>query len=206
MSPESIHTLLLQYGYWILVPLTFIEGPIIGFIAGALSKLGYFNPYIAFSVFIFRDIIMDAIYYFLGKRFHGTKFSEKMLRVLKVTPDHLSSVRAMWDAHGLRTMFIGKLSYGIAHAFLFVAGMVRMPFPRFFRYALIVALVNYGGLFLLGYIMGSAFTSLSGLISNIIYAIGVLALVVSSYYIFTFYMRKRFTEEEKKAEESLNTL
>ncbi|MFZ2593678.1 MAG: hypothetical protein WAX38_02795, partial [Minisyncoccia bacterium] len=71
MSPESIHTLLLQYGYWILVPLTFIEGPIIGFIAGALSKLGYFNPYIAFSVFIFRDIIMDAIYYFLGKRFHG---------------------------------------------------------------------------------------------------------------------------------------
>lgn len=200
MSPDVIHTLLLQHGYWILIPLTFIEGPIIGFITGALAKLGYFNPFIAFSIFIFRDIIMDTLYYFLGKRFEGTHFSEKMLSKLKVTPDHLASVMGLWDMHGLRTMFIGKLSYGIAHAFLFVAGMVRMPFSVFFRYALVVALVNYGGLFLLGYAMGGAFESLTGLISNIQYVIAVLALVISTYYIFTFYLRKRFSEEEKKAE------
>lgn len=203
MSPDTIHTLLLQYGYWILIPLTFIEGPIIGFIAGALSKLGYFNPYIAFSIFIFRDIIMDAVYYFLGRKFDGTPFSDKMLRILKVTPDHLSAVRKLWDAKGLRTMFIGKLSYGVAHAFLFVAGMVRMPFPKFFRLALVVALVNYGGLFLLGYFVGGAFDSAANLVSNILFGIGMLALVISCYYIFTFYMRRRLTEEEKKAEEGL---
>ncbi len=197
MSPDVIQALILDYRYWILIPLTFIEGPIIGFIAGVLAKLGYFNPFVAFSIFIFRDIIMDALYYLLGRKFESTRFSEKMLGLLKVTPDHLDSVRKLWEAHGLRTMFLGKLSYGIAHAFLFVAGMVKMPFPRFFRYALVVAFVNYGGLFLLGYFAGGAFGGLTGLISNILYAVGVLALVVSSYYVFSFYMRKRLIEEEK---------
>lgn len=201
MSPDTIHALILEYRYWILIPLTFIEGPIIGFITGALSKLGYFNPYLAFSIFIFRDILMDALYYFLGRKFEGTRFSEKMLLMLKVTPDHLFAVRNLWDRKGLRTMFIGKLSYGVAHAFLFVAGMVRMPFPKFFRLALIVALVNYGGLFLLGYFLGGAFDSAASIISNILYGIGILALVISCYYIFTFYMRRRLTEEEKNAEQ-----
>ena len=203
MSPDVIHALILEYRYWILIPLTFIEGPIIGFITGALAKLGYFNPYLAFSIFIVREIIMDARYYLLGRKFEGTRFSDKMLKILKVTPDHLSSVRVLWDTRGLRTMFIGKLSYGVAHAFLFVAGMVRMPFSLFFRYALIVALVNYGGLFLLGYSLGGTFGSAANLISNILYAIGVLMLVISSYYIFTFYMRKRLSDEEKKAEEGV---
>lgn len=200
MSPDHIQALILDYRYWILIPLTFIEGPIIGFITGALAKLGYFNPYVAFSIFIFRDIIMDAVYYFLGRKFEGTRFSDKMLNLLKVTPDNLFAVRKLWDKKGLRTMFIGKLSYGVAHAFLFVAGMVKMPFPKFFRLALIVALVNYGGLFLLGYFLGGAFDSAASFISNVLYGIGMLALVISGYYIFTFYMRKRLAEEEKKAE------
>lgn len=202
MSPDHIQALILDYRYWILIPLTFIEGPIIGFITGALAKLGYFNPFLAFSIFIFRDIIMDTMYYFLGRKFEGTNFSQKMLLKLKVTPDHLFAVRKLWDTRGLRTMFIGKLSYGVAHAFLFVAGMVKMPFSRFFRLALVVALVNYGGLFLLGYYLGGAFNSASALISNILYGVGILALVISTYYIFTFYMRKRLSEEEKKAEKS----
>lgn len=201
MSPDHIQALILDYRYWILIPLTIIEGPIIGFITGALSKLGYFNPYVAFSIFIFRDIIMDALYYFLGRKFEGTRFSAKMLGLLKVTPDHLSAVRKLWDTKGLRTMFIGKLSYGVAHAFLFVAGMVKMPFPKFFRLALIVALVNYGGLFLLGYYFGGAFNKASDLVSNILLIIGILTLVISGYYIFTFYMRRKLTEAEKKAEE-----
>jgi membrane protein DedA with SNARE-associated domain len=123
-----------------------------------------------------------------------------MLGILKVTPDHLGAVRKLWDTKGLRTMFLGKLSYGVAHAFLFVAGVVKIPFPRFFRLALVVALVNYGGLFLLGYFLGSAFDSATSFISNILYGVGILALVISGYYIFTFYMRRRLEEDEKKAE------
>lgn len=199
MSIESITPLIVEYRYWILIPLTFIEGPIVGFITGALASLGYFNPYIAFSIFIFRDVLVDALWYWAGRYGGKTRPAAWVLRKVKVTPEHLHSVRKLWDTKGLRTMFISKLSYGIAQLFLAVAGMVEMPFGRYFRYALVVALIEYGGLFLLGYYLGEAFGSLEKILSNLLLVIGILALVIAGYYIFTHFMRARALEAEKEA-------
>jgi membrane protein DedA with SNARE-associated domain len=201
MSLESIVPLIVQYRYLILLPLTFIEGPIIGFIAGALSKLGYFNPYLAFSIFIFRDVLVDGLWYLAGSRGGKTKIAGWFLKKVRVTDEHLHAVRKLWDRHPLRTMLISKLSYGISQLFLAVAGMVGMPFARYFRYALIVALIEYGGLFICGYIVGGAFGSIAGVLSNIQWVIAILALVIAAYYIFTHYMRGRALAAEKRASE-----
>lgn len=189
--------LLLEYRYWILIPLTFIEGPIVGFIAGGLSYLGYFNPFFAFSLFIFRDIVVDALWYVAGSQAGRTRAAGWLLKKARITDEHLHAVRILWDTHGLRTMFVAKLSYGIAQIFLSVAGMVGMPFRRFFRYALIVALVEYGGLFVLGYMLGGAFGSITGVLSNIQLVVAVLALVITAYYIFAHFMRRKAFEEER---------
>lgn len=203
MTTAAIAHLILQYRYWILIPLTFVEGPIIGFVTGALSRLGYFNPFLAFSIFIVRDMLMDVAWYLAGSRGGKTRFAAWMLRKAKVTDEHLEGVRKLWDTHGLRTMFVAKLSYGISQLFLAVAGMVDMPLARFFRYAVIVALVEYGGLFILGYAMGGAFGNISGILSNIQWVIAILALVISAYYIFTHFMRRKALEEEQEAEEEV---
>ena len=202
MTAAAIAHLILQYRYWILIPLTFIEGPIIGFITGGLSRLGYFNPFLAFSIFIVRDMLMDVAWYLAGSHGSKTRFAAWMLKKGKVTSEHLESVRKLWDEHGLRTMFIAKLSYGISQLFLAVAGMVRMPLTRFFRYAVIVALIEYGGLFVFGYWVGGAFGNLTGIISNIQWVIAILALVISTYYIFTHFMRARALDQEKRAEQA----
>ncbi len=191
MQASSFIALILAYRYWILIPLTIIEGPIVGFIAGALSRLGYFNPFFAFSIFIFRDIVVDALWYFAGVQGGKTRFSAWLLSKIHISDEQMASVRALWDAHGLRTMFIGKISYGIAEFYLAVAGMVKVPYKMYFRNALIVALIQYGGLFVFGYIVGGAFSSVQGVLSNIIFAVAVLALVVTSYYIFAYYLRQR---------------
>lgn len=199
MSIESITPLIIEYRYWLLIPLTFIEGPIVGFIAGALSKLGYFNPFLAFAIFIFRDVLVDGLWYVAGSHGGKTRFSAWLLKKVHITDEHLHSVRKLWDAHGLRTMFISKLSYGIAQLFLVVAGMVGMPFSKYFRYALIVALVEYGGLFICGYVVGGAFGSIAGVLSNIQWVVAILALVIAGYYIFTHFMRRKAFEEEERA-------
>jgi len=201
MSIESITPLIVEYRYWILIPLTFIEGPIIGFIAGALSKLGYFNPFLAFSIFIFRDVLVDGLWYLVGSHGGKTRVAGWLLRKTRITDEHLHAVRKLWDSHGLRTMFISKLSYGISQLFLAVAGMVGMPFRRYFRYALIVALVEYGGLFVAGYVVGGAFGNMAGVLSNIQWVIAILALVIAGYYVFTHFMRRKALEEEKEASE-----
>ncbi|MDO8518253.1 MAG: hypothetical protein Q7S26_03120 [bacterium] len=197
MSVDSIVPVIIEYRYWILVPLTFIEGPIVGFVAGGLSRLGYFNPFLAFALFIFRDIVVDTLWYVAGSHGGKTRAAGWLLKKAHITEGDLHSVRILWDTHGLRTMFVGKLSYGIAQIFLSVAGMVGMPFRRFFRYALIVALVEYGGLFVLGYVLGGAFGDTTGVLSNIQWVIAILALFITAYYIFTHFMRRKALQEER---------
>lgn len=202
MSVESITPLIIEYRYWLLVPLTFIEGPIVGFITGGLSRLGYFDPFIAFSIFIVRDVLVDAVWYAVGYYGGRTRLAGWFLKKIKVTPEHLHGVRKLWDTRPFRTMFISKLSYGIAQIFLAVAGIVGMPFSAYFRYGLAVALVEYGGLFILGYVIGGAFGSLASILSNIQWVVAILALFIAGYYIFTHFMRRKALEEEKGAAET----
>jgi membrane protein DedA with SNARE-associated domain len=200
MSAAAIAALILQYRYWILIPLTFIEGPIIGFIVGALSRLGYFNPFLAFFIFIARDMLMDLAWYLAGSHGGKTRFATWMLKKARIQEKDLHAVRILWETHGLRTMFVAKLSYGISQLFLAVAGVVRFPIRRFLKYAIIVALIEYGGLFLFGYYIGGAFGSFAKLLSNIQWAVAVLALVIGLYYVLTHFMRRKALEEEEEVE------
>lgn len=200
MAPAAIAALILQYRYWILIPLTFIEGPIIGFIVGALSRLGYFDPFLAFSIFIIRDMLMDVAWYLAGSHGGKTRWGAWMLKKARITDKDLHAVRILWETRGLRTMFIAKLSYGISQLFLAVAGIVKFPIRKFFEYAVIVALVEYGGLFIFGYYVGGAFGSFAKLLSNIQWAVAILALVIAAYYIFTHFMRRRAIKEEDAVE------
>lgn len=201
MSPEHLSELISQYGYWVLVPLSFIEGPIIAFIAGTMASLGYFNFWILAALFFVRDVGLDAVYYALGYWGRDKKWTQKMMQKLGITPDHLDEVREIWDKHAGTTMFMGKVSYGIATAFIVVAGVIRMPLRKFFTWGSIVAVAQYGGLLVLGYYFGNVFgAKLTGLIENIQYVILGASAVIILYYGFSWYMRGTFFKIEKKEE------
>ncbi|MDD3530982.1 MAG: hypothetical protein PHV99_00050 [Candidatus Pacebacteria bacterium] len=202
MSIDFITQALLQYRFWILIPLSLIEGPVVAFVAGTLAALGYFNIYFLAVFFFIRDVGLDGMYYAMGHFGGRTKFAERMLTKIGITDDHLGTVRELWERRPFTTMFIGKLSYGIASAFIVVAGMVKMPLRAFFKYGALVAVLEYGSLLLAGYFLG---TSLGGsivkAIENAQYVIAFAAIVVSGYYLFSWYMRKKFLQEDKEIEE-----
>jgi len=101
------------------------------------------------------------------------------------------------------TMLIGKLSYGIASAFIVVAGVVKMPLRVFFTYGVLVAILEYGTLLFAGYFLGTSLGgSVTRIINNVQYGIAGLAIVVSIYYIVSWQMRKKFLREEKEIQES----
>jgi membrane protein DedA with SNARE-associated domain len=197
MSAEHLISLILEYRYLILIPLTFIEGPIISFLTGGLSRLGYFDPFFAFWIFIIRDIIVDSALYFLGRWGGNTKIARRLLRKVGVTEEHLKAARLLWERHGFRTMFIGKISYGISQAFILLAGTVHMPFKKFFWYALLVAFVQYGGLFIGGYLLGAAFGDAAGIVSHAVYIVAILALVITGYYVLGQFLRRKLEQEER---------
>ena len=67
MHLEALAPILLRYRYWIIVPLSLLEGPMVAVVTGALSARGYFNPYTACALFVAKDVIIDGVYYYLGR-------------------------------------------------------------------------------------------------------------------------------------------
>ncbi|OGG52359.1 hypothetical protein A3H16_01180 [Candidatus Kaiserbacteria bacterium RIFCSPLOWO2_12_FULL_53_8] len=195
MSPEQLTQLIVDYRYWILVPLSIIEGPVVAFVAGTLASLGYFNIYVLLLFFFARDMIMDAFYYALGYYGGRTATAQKLLRKIGVREDHLDDIRKLWEKNAGKTMFLGKLSYGIASSFIALAGTVRMPLKKFFGWGAVVAIVQFWGLIFLGYFFGESFGSIENVINGIHYVILGITIVGILYYILTRYMRKELTRE-----------
>jgi membrane protein DedA with SNARE-associated domain len=182
MHLESLTRALIHYRYWILIPLALLEGPMVAFVTGTLSSLGYFNLYVAFWMFVVKDMAVDGLYYYLG-RFAGKKpFVTRLLTRARVTGDELQHVRFLWDRHGWRTMFVGKLSLGLSPAFLAVAGIVALPAAIFFRYAVGVALIQYGVLLGLGFYFGHAIGAASHAI-RLIQCVGGGAVLIAIIYV-----------------------
>lgn len=199
MSIDFITEAILQYRYWILIPLTFIEGPVVAFVAGTMAAVGYFNIYFLAALFFVRDVGLDGVYYAIGHFGARTRFVQRMLNKIGVTHDHLEQVRVIWEKRPFWTMFIGKLSYGIASAFIVVAGTVKMPLTTFFKYGSIVAVLQYGILLFAGYYLGTSFGGdAAQIINNVQYVIAFAAIAITLYYLFSWYMRRKFFEEEKE--------
>lgn len=190
MSVEFTTELILQYRYWILVPLSLLEGPAIAFVAGTLATMGYFNMYFLAVLFFVRDVGLDLIYYAIGHYGAKTAFVRRMPHKIGITPGHLVRVQTLWEKKPFWTMFVGKISYGIASAFIIVAGMVKMPLKTFIKYGSIVAVLQYGSLLLLGYFLGASFGgSVVSIIHNIEYVVAFAAIALSGYYLFSRFMR-----------------
>lgn len=188
----DVFALLHTYSYWILIPISLIEGPVVAFIAGTLAAAGYFDIYILALLFFISDMGKDGFYYTLGHFGTKTTLAQKFLGKIGVTESHFEEVRLVWEKHPLRTMFFGKLAYGIATGFIVLAGAIRMKLSTFFAYGAIVATLQYGVLLLLGFFFGSVLGgTITHLIQNIQYAIGGITLVAGLYYFTTWQIRRR---------------
>jgi membrane-associated protein len=202
MSVDLVTELIIQYRYLILIPLSFIEGPVVAFVSGTLAATGIFDLYFLAGLFFVRDVGLDGVYYAIGHFGGRTKFAERMLAKIGITDDHLEQVRLLWVRRPGMTMLIGKLSYGIASAFIVVAGMVKMPLPIFFAYGSLVAVLQYGVLLFAGYYLGASFGgNIVTIINNVQYVVAFAAIAISGYYLFTWYMRKKLLKADKAIEE-----
>ncbi len=191
---ESVTALVLTYRYWILIPLSVIEGPIVAFVAGTLAAAGVLDLYVLAVLFFVTDMGKDAFYYALGHFGTRTALAGRLLSQVGVTEDHFDEVRRVWERHPLRTMFFGKLAYGVATGFIVLAGAIRMRLTTFFASGAIVAIFQYWLLLALGYFFGSALGgSIENIFKNIQYALAGITIVTIVYYIVVHRIRRRAT-------------
>ena len=198
---EQALLLILKFKYLILLPLAAIEGPIVSLIAGFLVYSGYLNPIISFIILILGDVIPDSIYYYIGRFGNKRDLQSK----IKIISNNYKTIETMWLEHGKKTMFLGKLAYGLSNLFLINAGLVKMPFKRFMTYAFIVTIIQFGIFMFIGYYLGGSYDLISRHIKDAEMLIAIFAILFFTVYLaFSKYARKKVLEFSKKENEKVS--
>ncbi len=193
MTPGFITHLLVEYRYWILIPLAFLEGPVVAFAAGVLASLGYFRLYELFVLFIARDLIMDSAYLMAGHLGRQSYAVRKVIAWLRLQPTELDLLRARLHKHPFRSIVVAKLSYGIASTVIVSFGVLGLQYTRFITRAVCVTVLQYSILLMLGYYYSASLSSgVTDVLKIVEYIMAGVVVVAVSYYVFTRIMRSRF--------------
>lgn len=198
---EALVALILQYRYLILFPLACVEGPMLGFIVGILVSLDYFNPFGALLVLVLGDIIPDITYYFIGRFGKSRSLLEKWGPHIGITPDRADLVRNMWFNHTGKTMLITKFAFGLSTPLLITAGLIHLPFNRFWKYSVPLSLLQYSVLLSLGYFFGGSFAKVESGFLRVQIIVAAVAVLFVVYYLVTSQVKKRFLAEQKEEQE-----
>ncbi|MCX6712660.1 MAG: DedA family protein [Candidatus Vogelbacteria bacterium] len=179
LTLDQIIALLHIYGYFLLFPIAFLEGPIITVIAGFLSAHGVFVWYWAYLVVIAGDLGGDIFYYFIG-RFSRHGFLLRWGKYLGIEEREVEKIEEHFRRHPGKTIIIAKWTQVAGLPVLIAAGIAKMPLGPFTFYNALGTVVKSAVLLSLGYFAGAAYQQIDSyfsLASTVSFFIAVLLLV-----------------------------
>ncbi len=197
MDFATIVALLEQYRYLILFPLACFEGPILAFIAGSLVPLGYFHLVPLFLVLIAGDVVPDVTYYFIGRFGGRTEFVKRHSAKVGLNGDRLETIKRLWFTHTHKTMLVSKFAYGLSTPLLITAGLVHLPFRRFWTSSLPLSAAQFAFLLALGYFFGGYFSEVEDTLTRVQLLIAAVVVVGGVYYLITRSVRAEFLKSQK---------
>ena len=174
-------------GYWIAFFAAFLEttigiglflpGSTIILVLGALSARGYVDTGDLLWFAVLGAILGDNVNYYLGRRY-GARWLEKGFWFLR--PNHIEKARHFMDAHGAKSVFLGRFIPSVKEVVPFIAGSVKMN-KRTFMLWNVLGAVGWGFEWVLaGYIfaqslnLAEVWLSRAGLFFTFLIILGVI--------------------------------
>ena len=178
---SDILGLLETHAYAVLLPLAVVEGPLVTIAAGALIATGHLRFWPVLAIVVAGDLIGDSALYALG-RWGGTRMIAKWAGHGTIARADALQDRFLHKAD--RALITGKLTHAVGVLILIVAGIVKMPFPRFLGVNFLSTLPKSLVLILAGYAFGSGYAAIG---QNMTYYYLVLLIVgVIALYFLVF--------------------
>lgn len=176
---------ILKYRYFILLPLSVIEGPIIAVVSGFLCRQGILNFLLVYCILIIGDTIGDSVYYALGY-YSNSPFALKLISWLGIKKDRLEKVKFYFGNNPLKAITISKLILGVGVAGLFLAGKSKIPYSQFFTICLITSFIQCLAYLVTGWFFGEFYLQINhyfnyfASISIVLVLAGILFFTVRS--------------------------
>lgn len=163
----------LIYGFIILV--SSVEGPVLAMLCGFLVKLGDFPFIPVYVALMLGDLLGDTVWYGVGYHF-GHPFIRRFGKYFSITENSVATVEKIFNKYKTRILIISKMTMGLGFALvtLITAGMVRIPFKKYFTLNLLGQFYWTGLLLLIGYLFGNLYRSVDGIFGKM----SVTALII----------------------------
>ncbi len=135
---------------------SFFEGSAVMMATGLLWHTSVVSFWFAYAMLLAGDILSDMMWYFIGF-FGGRPFFARWGHLMGVTPEIFTKVERRFHKYHTRILIISKLTMGLglATVILSVAGMLRVPFIRYFLINLIGGFIWVFFLMGIGYFFGN---------------------------------------------------
>jgi membrane protein DedA with SNARE-associated domain len=201
IHPPSLDTLIRDagstlgsYTYLLVGVLAFLEtGAGIGLIApgelavivgGVTAGQGAIDLWLLIALVWACAIAGDTTSFFLGRRL-GREFMLRHGPRVKLTAGRIEQVERFFARHGGKTLLLGRF-IGLVRALApFLAGASKLPFRRFFPYALVASGVWAATFSVLGYVFWQSFDEIANLARQGTFALtAVVALLTAATMLY----------------------
>ena len=166
-------SLIILYGYVVILPAAIIEGPIITVLAAFLAAQGYFNIFVVYAIVVIGDVIGDFMYYCIGRfgaSFANTKFAQK----IGITHAHIEKLHNHFKTNSGKTLLFGKWTHSMGLFVLTGAGVAKMPIGKFLWYNFLGTLPKSLLFLLIGYYVGYAYQMIDSYIAKGAFIMAIL--------------------------------
>ena len=204
-SPQDVlgfvTNLLIAHGYLVIIFGAALDnfglpasGDIVLFAGGLFANSGHLAlPLVMLSGFT-GALISDNAVYWIG-RVGGRPLIGRILKMrflhFLVNERSLSRAERYFEAHGGKTVFVGRFGPGLRSMTPLFAGVTRMKYYRFLPYNLAAATVWAVAYSLIGYVFGQYWTELLAVAKSFGYGVvGLVFLVILAYLLRRYQNRK----------------
>jgi membrane protein DedA with SNARE-associated domain len=179
--------------YLLLAVLVAIEGPFATLLGAAAASAHLLRPGLVFVSAAAGNLTADSLWYLLG--FLGkSNWIFRMGKKLGVKAEFLERLEKVLRKHSLRILFMAKLTLSFIIPSLIAAGLIRIPWKRWFPAIFAGEMIWTGTLVLIGYFTTEA-------LKRIELGIGYLAVGFSVALVgFLLWLAHRYLTREYENE------
>jgi undecaprenyl-diphosphatase len=179
-----------RYGYFVIFVPVMLEtaglplpGETILLLSGVAASTGRIDPWVAIAVGSAAAIIGDNIGYAIG-RYGGRRVVMRLAHIGKIDKS-LAWGERFFAQHGGKTVFLARWIFGLRIFGAWIAGMVHMPWRRFFLWNAAGGITWCASMIGLGYFFGHSLH----VIERIVGVGGVIAVIAAAAVGLGFWRR-----------------
>lgn len=166
-----------HWNYLFLALIVAIEGPIATLLGAAAASAGLMRVWMVFFSAACGNMAADFLWYLLG---YTGKIETALHigRIVGLRRQHVLHLTNAMKKHGVKILFFAKLTAGFMIPSLIAAGLVRLPWKRWFPALALGEMIWTGLLVTIGYYTTEAIKVVSKDITYIVLTFSILFLIV----------------------------